>query len=295
MPGVNPPNDQRFAYELAQLHQRLRALETQQQSTITNQLGQPVLNFGLVPGSNPARYGLQFVDPASGNEQMFLGESSTGSALTIVLEGNGSITVKDSETGTTIAVIGALPSAYNRADGSAQPGLLYYREDGSLAAALADLNPTTPPYKQALQLFDRSGNNIVSDDTNGGVGLARPHLTGPQLTDTNTARWPGTANTTWTTIANAYFEIQQPRLSYVWEIYAPAATTGQFRLLVNGHQIGTTQTIANNAFGTWSEIAAVPTGTAFGSSPLIELQAQVTVGTGTVIAQQLFLEGTQSP
>lgn len=124
--------------------------------------------------------------------------------------------------------------------------------------------------------------------------MARPHLTGPILTDTNTTRWPGTANTTWTTIANAYFEIQQPKLSYVFQIYAPSSTTGQLRLLVNGHQIGTTQTISNNTFASWSEIAAVPIGTAFGSSPLLELQAQVTAGTGTLIAQQLFLEGMQS-
>src|SRR5689334_20519066 len=63
---------------------------------------------------------------------------------------NGTITVVDSD-GTIICSIGALPTSYNRSDGTAQPGFALYREDGSVAAVLADRNPTTPPYKQAWQ------------------------------------------------------------------------------------------------------------------------------------------------
>lgn len=63
---------------LTQLDQRIRALETQQQTTISNATGQAVLNIGLIPGSNPAQYGLQFVDPSDGSELMFIGEDSMG-------------------------------------------------------------------------------------------------------------------------------------------------------------------------------------------------------------------------
>lgn len=81
MPGVNPPNSEQLQQFLANLHNRLRALETQQQLTISGSNGQPVVNLGLVPGSNPAEYGLQLVDPTTENVVAFLGEDSSGDAV----------------------------------------------------------------------------------------------------------------------------------------------------------------------------------------------------------------------
>lgn len=86
MPGVNHgPNDQ-FSAFLGGLHNRVRAIETQQQTTLSNSLGQPLINFGLVPGSVPARYGMQFLDPATGAEIMFMGEASAGAQFDITGE-----------------------------------------------------------------------------------------------------------------------------------------------------------------------------------------------------------------
>ena len=295
MPGVSPPNGEQYYADLGRLFQRVRALETQQQSTITNQLGQPVLNFGLVPGSNPARYGLQFVDPVSGTEQMFLGESSTGTALTIVLEGNGSVTVKDSETGGTIAVIGALPSAYNRADGSAQPGVVFYREDGSLAAVLADLNPTTPPYKQSWQNIDRSNNIIFADDTNGGVGLARPYLPAGTFqsisppTDTTTSG-------TFTGLAWADVYQQHPKITASVLVQTSAGTTGNVRMTVGGVQVCSTLSVGAGVFQQYTLGAGGwPTGTyAFEQRVTVQLEACVTGGTGSIGVRALGLWGVQS-
>jgi hypothetical protein len=77
VPGVNPPVNEQFFSQLGQLFQRVRALETQQQSAITNLQGQVVVFTGLQPGSVPAKYGIGVYDPVSG-DSMFFGESVAG-------------------------------------------------------------------------------------------------------------------------------------------------------------------------------------------------------------------------
>ena len=89
MPGVNLPPEQQFYARFAALEQQVRAIAQQQNIAITNQLDQPVLNIGLAPGSNPPKYGLQFLTPATGVENMFIGEDSTGA---ISLIGNNALT-----------------------------------------------------------------------------------------------------------------------------------------------------------------------------------------------------------
>lgn len=296
MPGIIGAHGPDEFYRLiGQLQASVRALQTQQQATYTDSQGRAIINVGLVPGSNPARFGLQFLDPATGAEIGFIGENTaSGQALSLTMTGNNSaVTVKDATNGGTTGVIGALPAAFNRTGGSAQPGVVFYREDGSTAMFLGDLNPTTPPYKQSLQLMDRIGNVYSADDTNSGFGIARPHLALPLPTDTNTARWPGTSNAAWTDVCDCYAEIQQPKLSWIAQIYAPASVTGSFRLKVNGTQIGTTATVTNG-FATWSDTQAIPAGITFGTVVPIEVDAAVTAGTGTVLVRFQLLEGTQT-
>lgn len=92
MPGVNGPVDLQFLAEFRDIKNRLRALETQQQSTVTDSQGRPVMNIGLVPGSNPPRYGTQYLDPATGDEIAFFGfDSSTGQVVNLTLGGGSSI------------------------------------------------------------------------------------------------------------------------------------------------------------------------------------------------------------
>jgi hypothetical protein len=89
--------------------------------------------------------------------------------------------------GNTVAIIGTQPGL-ERSDGSPQAGVSLYREDGSIAAFLGDSNPTVPPFKQSWQMYDRAGNVVMADDTNGGKGLAQPYVGGGCfLGDTNTA------------------------------------------------------------------------------------------------------------
>jgi hypothetical protein len=76
MPGVaGNPN---LGDMMAQAFARLRALETQQQSIISNLQGQPILAFGLQPGSNPAEYGIGLLNKAFGTPLAFFGEDAAG-------------------------------------------------------------------------------------------------------------------------------------------------------------------------------------------------------------------------
>lgn len=81
MPGVLPGPDREFFHRIAELERNVRAIATQQNQWITNAQDQPILTIGLIPGSNPAQYGLQLLDPSTGNQLAFLGENAAGAAV----------------------------------------------------------------------------------------------------------------------------------------------------------------------------------------------------------------------
>lgn len=284
MPGVNPPNSEQLQQFLAGLHNRLRALETQQQLTITDSLIRPVVNIGLAPGSNPAAYGIEVIDPATGKPIMFFGDNPSTAYTGYELVTTG---------GVMLLYQGTM--GFQDGSGRIQQGLLIYRDDGTICLAMADLG-TVPnhAHQQALQWYDRSGNTVLSDDTVSGQGIARPHVVASPMVNTNVTTWPATTSTSWTTIANCYHEVQNPKLTWSTQVYASASTTGQFRLLVNNQQIGTTQTVSNNTIANWSDTQPLPGSPGFGSLALVSMQAIVTAGTGTAGAQTYYLSGTQS-
>ncbi|MEO7260248.1 MAG: hypothetical protein ABI047_03160 [Jatrophihabitantaceae bacterium] len=207
----------------------------------------------------------------------------------------GSLRVIDVE-GVETARIGALPSpALDKADGTPQPGVLLRREDGSTALFLGDLTPTVAPFKQSLQLFDRLGNVIFADDTDGGVGLARPYvpagvfadITAPSAT-TNSASFVGLQ---W---ADSY--MQHPKVTCSMLVQTSAGTASQVRLTVGGVQIGVPLAIAAASFGqftippsTWPAGSYVHEGRV-----TVQLEARVTSGTGTVGVRALGFWGVQT-
>lgn len=207
---------------------------------------------------------------------------------------DGSLIVKDGD-GRTVAIVGALPTAYNRSDGSRQPGVVLYREDGTLAAFLGDFNATTPPFKQAWQITDRAGNIVMADDTNSGKGLATPWVDGGLvLADTDVTRWPQTTSGTFLDVAFGWYRIQNPKMQWVFQYVADAATAGQVRLLVNGVQVGATQTVGTS-FGTWVQYnVTIPGAWSVGDLVSVEVQARRTAGTGSVYVQALRFSGDQS-
>lgn len=210
----------------------------------------------------------------------------------------GTVKVVDAN-GNVTAIIGALPAAYNRSDGSPQPGLMFSRPDGTTALLLGDRNATVPPYSAAFQVIDRLGGRVVlSDDTNSGHGLATPHVLHSPLQDTNVTTWPSTTATSWTTIANGLAEMQNPKLQWQIALSADAGTTAQFRLMGNGTQLGTTQTVVGGGSGviTYWQPASVnmPAGVSIGDFLSLSLDAQRTAGTGSARAVCIWLSGMQS-
>jgi hypothetical protein len=213
----------------------------------------------------------------------------------ILVDSGRGVQVVDDD-GHVVSITGALPVDFNRADGSRQPGQAVYREDGSLALALADLDPTVLPYKQALQWLDRAGNVVVADDTNGGKGLANPWVGGGVfLADTNLARWPQTTSATFVDIATGWYRVQNPRLSWDINTVCDVGTTGQAKLLVNGVQVGTTQNVTGTFTDWFGDQVALPAGVNIGDIVSIGLQAKRTAGTGAVYAIAQRFEGDQSP
>lgn len=212
----------------------------------------------------------------------------------ITIGDDGALNVKDSD-GHVVAVIGALPAEFNRADGSRQPGLAFYREDGTLAGFLGDLNPIVPPYKQAWQILDRAGNIIMADDTNSGQGIAKPTVGGGCFfNDTNVTRWPQTTNAGFTTIADTYIFMENPRVQWDIQYTADSGTTGELRLLCNGAQVGGTQTVGT-AFSLWSTFTVALPGVNVGDYPYLALQARRTSGPGNVYAIVQRFQGDGSP
>lgn len=206
----------------------------------------------------------------------------------------GTFTVVSPDTGLVVALFGQLPSLYNRIDGTPQSGIILYREDGTMAAILADLNPLVPPFKQSWQVLDRNNHVIFADDTNSGVGMALPWLpwsgfqSNSPPTDTTTS---GTFVTVQTTVG--------------YKINARI----QMQLLIRSDSVGTTGEVqvVDQSSNVIDAIIAVPSASFFymqlGPTPLaggyldpisLFVQARRTAGTGTIGVRGIYVMGLQS-
>lgn len=105
MPGSYPnPN---IGATLRNIVQRLRALETQQQSVISNPQGQPVYQTGTIVNSTGlVGYGIQWLNPATGVPVMFIGTDTNGIPALKVFSPNGTEEVRLGELSTSPALYG---------------------------------------------------------------------------------------------------------------------------------------------------------------------------------------------
>jgi hypothetical protein len=212
----------------------------------------------------------------------------------ITITAGGSVRIVDTS-GTTIAIIGTLPSPfYDRADGSAQSGIIYYREDGSTAMVLGDGNATVPPFQQSLQIYDRGGATIVADDTNSGQGLARPYLTFGAFAD-NTAPTLTTTSATFATIQTLIGYKQHPNITaQILCRSSDGTTTGEARLVdQGGTQVGATVTIPASDF-TYHTISPAAVAGAHLAQISLNLQIRRTAGSGTIGARGVSAIGVQT-
>lgn len=212
----------------------------------------------------------------------------------LVVSSGRAIQVTDGS-GHVVAQIGTQPG-FEFTGGAPQAGVSFYREDGTLAVFLGDATPTVLPVKQSFQIFDRAGNVVVADDTNGGKGLANPYVGGGVVfADTNTARWPQTTSASFIDVATGWYRVQNPRLSWDFSLVTDAATAGQARLLIAGTQVSTTQTVGTSFTDWFGSRVALPAGVNIGDIVSVQLQLRRTSGTGIVYGICQRFEGDQSP
>jgi hypothetical protein len=155
---------------------------------------------------------------------------------------------------------------------------LLRRADGTLAAQLA----------AAWSWLDKAGNTLVAEDTIAGAGLARPWVAYSPPTDDNSANWPRTSASSWTTIARSRGITQHPKIKVRAALSADSGTAGQLRLCVNSVPV-----ITGAVGAELNATAALPS---FAHMAEVEftLQAQVTSGTGNVYGTTRYLYGVQS-
>lgn len=216
--------------------------------------------------------------------------SISDGGLTIL---GGFLKLIDKVLGVTLFYVG--PVSPNKADGTPQQGWIVRRADGTVVLQLLDQYPTDVggALQQALNWFDRSGNVVLADDTNGGVGLARPHLASAFYASRQQDFLKSTA-AGFETIYRARVEKQQPKL-YVeaWGTSDTAGTTGQMQVVVNGTVMGAAQNVASGVVTLFSFGPAAVAGN-YGDTLNVEIQVKRTAGTGSVQVGASMVQGTQT-
>jgi hypothetical protein len=186
--------------------------------------------------------------------------------------------------GQTLVLLGRSDDeTLNAPDGQAQMLLQVFRTDGTKAFAMWDPAPAVDGFNQFVAMYDRAGNNIFSDDTTSGVGLAKPYLPVP-FYDYPAVPTQTTTSATFTTLQRAAAHVKQhPRIQVGLLILTSADTTGEVRLWdsTNNVRIGSTLTIAANTFGANNIGPDYLLGAHMDTLDL-DIQARRTGGTGTI-------------
>ncbi|MER5887313.1 hypothetical protein ABT160_26140 [Streptomyces sp. NPDC001941] len=161
--------------------------------------------------------------------------------------------------------------------------------DGSTAPVLLMGGSGPTSRLPVIRIFDGYSHELFADDILTG-GLARPWLQLLAPKDTNQARWPQTTSATWTTIAQSFSPVWQPKMRISLYTRASSGATGSVRVLVDGTPFGDPVT----AGSTFDRTDFLPGDiqTKFGKTMNVEIQAMASGG--TVYAQTVLMYGTQS-
>lgn len=148
---------------------------------------------------------------------------------------NGGRHAMDTAAGVRMVDIGAISDdRFDHPDGTAQQAMWLRREDGTtLFSMFAGQGETN----QAWSWRDRSGNQVLADDTTSGAGLARPYLPvqmGPSISG-GFDYWPRAAGTTMAELWRGSIYKQQPRVVVVVDAAMDTSgATGYIELRING-------------------------------------------------------------
>lgn len=158
-------------------------------------------------------------------------------------------------------------------------GIWMKREDGSFMFynGLADGDPN----KVFFAWLDRAGNILVSDDGSSGQGLARPWLMMPTVNVIGTSIPTTTSAAFVSTQSTGWVIKQQPKCDVQALLLSNGGGTGNARFTINGTPTGPVLPIAAGAFA-WSSIHTLTLPGTYNSYVRVELQVQLTNGTGSV-------------
>lgn len=169
-------------------------------------------------------------------------------------------------------------------------GLAIRRQTGKLALSVYNGDGTSTS-QQPLRVHDVNGREIFSDDIDTG-GLARPWLPMTLPTDMDSARWPRTTLTDWSTVARSWNPLWQPRMRIFVATAVSSGATGEVRVLINDAEWSGTVTAPTSLDHTGA--VAADFNASFGSLLKVEIQARVTSASGTVYAQPRMMFGLQT-
>lgn len=215
-------------------------------------------------------------------------------SMQTLLVNAGTLQVNDPNSGNRVFFVGE--AGMNDGSGRMQAIVDIRRQDGTAALEMID-GGTAPGHtiEQALQWFDRAGNIVIADDTNGGIGLADPILSVGSFVDITSL-----ASTT----SASYVDLQwcagirlHPRVEASLLVQSTVAgTTGNVRIVDNAGSVIGTVAVTSLEFGQVSiGPVAWPAGWAWGEGmQTLKIQAERTAGTGTIGARCLGIWGVGS-
>ncbi|MEV0843603.1 hypothetical protein AB0I55_29170 [Actinocatenispora sera] len=213
----------------------------------------------------------------------------------LAVRAGGTITV-DNSAGSTIAAIGNL----GQASGQTIWGMRLARPDGSDALIVYGAPNGDLTF---VAIKDKLGNIVVSDDGLSGQGLATPYVPyGPlsmSATDTNFQKLPASTSSSFETLLEGVVPLTHPRIrvQIFWQC-DNTALSGDGRLLINGHQIGSTVAANNGDSAFLDGIYDIPgwgDSVSYLQEAYLEVQARRTAGTGGGIRCAVYsLYGVQS-
>lgn len=204
--------------------------------------------------------------------------SLTTSRGSLILPAGTNLGVVDVD-GQILVFVGSFQTL--RPDGQQEQGVRINRDDGSAVLTVQNFTGTAEGYQQFLALWDRAQQIILSDDTASGNGLARPYVPIP-LTETRHTDWPKVTDAAFVPVWDSSFFYKVNARAWVDLRVGSdvSGTTGEVRVLVDGVQVGTTQTVGFTIEGKRVGPFVVP-GKAY-TSHTIEVQARRTAGTGNI-------------
>ncbi|MFD6474373.1 hypothetical protein ACFWEH_12845 [Streptomyces anulatus] len=190
--------------------------------------------------------------------------------------------------GSRMVDIGAISNSdYDHGDGTDQQAIWLRREDGTVFFGCFSYPPSGSEV-QAWTFYDRSGTNVLSEDTVSGTGLARPWLPMNPPTSMDSSQWPRSTSAGFSTIATAWNTKWQPRLRVFGVTAAVGTATGEVQLVLNGSTWGPVWSAG--APIDYTDTIDAPLGGQF----QLEVQARRLTGSGSIAAQILMMHSRQT-